>query len=386
MNRLIAGWQIEFASPATASRPSRIASDCASQRHQQQHDRRADHAAADRPQRPDALAQPPARAGPDRAGGKEDRHPGGDRSHAHVQVRPDLQRQRADQEPRQHRRRSGRDRQRGWPRQARLRHARHGGALGGDRDRLGRVHAGLDAADVHVRRRVARQVVVREAAVAHAQDRQRGSPRSAASTGSVHAPRPPATQPARAPRRHVLLAVAHRPEAALGLEDDRLARADRVEAQRRASAAGSSCLRLRSRPPSRPSPTPRSRGSARSPPAPPAACRRAVSPAPARPPRRRRCRWRRARPGCGPDRRTSAKARPSTAARQAAQPQRGGRQRRLGQERQGRPLAAACAAAPIARRLRRGSHIRPVCAASWWATSTTVRCLAPRAGSRPTTL
>ncbi len=29
MNRLIAGWQIEFTSPAAASRPSRIASDCA---------------------------------------------------------------------------------------------------------------------------------------------------------------------------------------------------------------------------------------------------------------------------------------------------------------------------------------------------------------------
>ena len=99
-NRLIAGWQTAFATPATASRSSSTTSDSAKQRTGEQARRViSTHRRIARAAPMWSASRRPARA--ERAREEEHRHARGDRLHAHVEVRPDLERQRADQESRQ---------------------------------------------------------------------------------------------------------------------------------------------------------------------------------------------------------------------------------------------------------------------------------------------
>jgi hypothetical protein len=81
------------------------------QRRSQQAGARLQHASAHGAQRARALRHPAAGPGADRPGEEEDRHAGGHRLDAHVEIAADLKRQRADQEAGQHGRRPGRDRE-----------------------------------------------------------------------------------------------------------------------------------------------------------------------------------------------------------------------------------------------------------------------------------
>ena len=72
---------------------------------------RDEHAAPHRAQRADVVREPPAPAGAERAREEEDRHAGGHRLDAHVEVAADLKRERADEEAGQDGRRACGDRE-----------------------------------------------------------------------------------------------------------------------------------------------------------------------------------------------------------------------------------------------------------------------------------
>ena len=112
MNRLVAGWATEFATPATASRAMSTRSESAKQRCREQARGRDEHAGAQRPERSHALGQPAAEARAERPGEEEHGDAGRDLRHIDVEVPADLQREGPDEEAGQHGRRARGDRQR----------------------------------------------------------------------------------------------------------------------------------------------------------------------------------------------------------------------------------------------------------------------------------
>ena len=283
MNRLIAGWQTAFASAGHAP-AARAAT--ASELRQPARTRAGSTAVDDARSRASPAA--PRRARASRPPGPAPTAPAAKNTVTPAATAPTLTSRSAADLERQRRRpgtraapsprprdASGQRAQPGTRRGSSQRHAppRPGALRRRARDRVGRVHAGLDAGEVDVAR------ACRSAGGSSGSRRRArsGSTAPAARAAGEHrvGPRaqPPAPQPARArprrPRPARGSAPARAPPSASSTTGSPEPTVSRPEHERR--GPGRARPRASARRPSRPSPTPRSPGTARSPRAPPAA-------------------------------------------------------------------------------------------------------------------